>query len=114
MRIQQLVLGGQDVKNLGISLRTPDLENGKEEIQVQTSIDSGLLATTGKIKCKLVFENEAWSIATIEKNSNEELYIRIITKSFLMKKLIEAIRKQGLEETSILFKFFWWQRIYHK
>ena len=101
----KVTLGGQDVKKLGISSRTPDLENRKEEILVQTSIDSGLLATTGKIKCKLVFENEAWSIATIEKNSNED-FILGLSPTFSDEKVIEAIRKQGLEETVTYSDFF--------
>jgi len=34
--------------------RISDDENGKEEILVATSIDSGFLSTTGIIKCKAV------------------------------------------------------------
>jgi len=98
-------LGGQDVKNIDISLRTPNLENGKEEVLVQTSIDSGLLATTGKIRCKLVFQNEAWSISTIEKNSNEDFALAI-SPTFSDEKVIEAIRKQGLEEIVTYPAFF--------
>lgn len=101
----EVALAGKDVKNFSISLRTPELENGKEEIQVQTSIDSGLLATSGKIKCKLVFENEAWSIATIEKNSTEDFAL-IISPSFSNEVVIEAIKKQGLEETVTYPNFF--------
>ncbi|MBZ9687056.1 hypothetical protein G9F72_012050 [Clostridium estertheticum] len=101
----KIILGGKDVKNLGISLRTPDLENGKEEIQVQTSIDSGLLAATGKLKCSLVFENEAWSIATTEKNSTEDFTL-VISPTFSNETVIEAIRKQGLEETVTYPSFF--------
>ncbi|MGH4122073.1 MAG: hypothetical protein ACREV6_03960 [Clostridium sp.] len=101
----KVALGGQDVKSLGITLRTPDLENGKEEIVVKTSIDSGLLATTGKIKCKLVFENEAWSIATIAKNSTEDFTL-VISPTFSDEKVIEAIREKGLEETVTYSNFF--------
>lgn len=101
----EVALGGQDVKSLGISLRTPELENGKEEIQVLTSIDSGLLATTGKIKCKLVFENEAWSIATTQKNSTEDFTLAL-SPTFSDGVVIEAIRKQGLEETVTYSSFF--------
>lgn len=98
-------LDGQEVKNLVINLRTPDLEKGKEEIQVKTSIDSGLLATNGKIKCKLVFQNEAWMIATIEKNSTED-FILELSPTFSDEKVIEAIRKKGMEETVTYPSFF--------
>ncbi len=101
----KITLGGKDVKGLAITLRTPELENGKEEIQVQISIDSGLMATTGKIKCRLVFENEAWSIATTEKNSTED-FILVISPTFSDEILIEPIRKQGLEGIVTYSDFF--------
>jgi len=100
-----ITLGGQDVKKLGISLRTPDLENGKEEILVQTSMDSGRLASTGKIKCKLVFENEAWSISNISKNSTQDFKL-VLSQAFSDEKVIEAIRNHGLEETVTYSSFF--------
>lgn len=98
-------LGGKDVKSLAISLRTPDLENGKEDILVTTAIDSGLLATTGKIKCKLIFENEVWSIASIEKNSNEDFKL-VLSPTFSDERALEAIRKHGFEETLSYSSFF--------
>lgn len=101
----EVVLGGEDVKNLGINLRTPDLKNGKEEIKVLTSIDSGLMATTGKIKCKLIFENEAWGIASIEKDKTEAFTLGL-SKTFSDEKAIEAIKKQGLEEIVSYSSFF--------
>lgn len=100
-----LTLGGQEVKSLGINLRTLDLENGKEDILVQASIDSGILATTGKIKCKVVFENEAWRISTIEENSTED-FILVLSPTFSNEKVIEAIRKKGLQETVVYPDFF--------
>ena len=72
---------------------------------MQTSIDSGLLATTGKIKCKLVFEDEAWRIATTEKNSTEDFKL-VLSPTFSDEMVIEAIRKQGLEETVTYSNFF--------
>ena len=99
------ILGGQDVKSLDISSRKPDLENGKEEIMVTTSIDSGLLAATGKIKCKLVFENETWSIATIERNSTEDFKL-VLSPIFSDEKVIGIIKEQGLEEMVSYSDFF--------
>jgi len=46
----EVALGGQDVKKLAISLRTPDLENGKEEVLLEVSIDSGLICDFWKDK----------------------------------------------------------------
>ncbi|MBU3190206.1 hypothetical protein K9O30_14035 [Clostridium bowmanii] len=100
-----VTLGGQDVKKLGISSRTPDLKNGKEEIIVQASIDSGLLAANGKIKCKLVFENEIWTLASIVENSNEDFKL-IISPTFSNEKVIEPIKKRGFEETLSYSGFF--------
>ena len=100
-----ITLGGQDVKNIGITLRTPDLQKGKEDVLVATAIDSGLMATTGKIKCKLVFENEVWSIASIEKNSNEDFKL-VLSPALSEERLLEAIRKQGFEETLSYSGFF--------
>ena len=102
---QPVALGGQEVKNLVINLKTPDLENGKEEIQVKVSMDSGLLATNGNIKCKLVFQNENWMISTIEKNSNDD-FILALSPTFSDEKVIEAIRKKGMEETVSYPSFF--------
>lgn len=98
-------LGEQDVKSLGIALRTPDLKKSKEEIMVEASIDSGILAAAGKIKCNLIFENEAWSIASIEKNSTEDFEV-LISPTFSDEKIIETIKSQGLKETVTYTKFF--------
>jgi len=100
-----ITLGGLDVKNLGLTLRTPDLENGKEEILVATSIDSGFLSTTGNIKCKLTFENEVWSIASIEKNSTKEFKL-VLSPTFSNDKVIETIKNGGLEESVSYPNFF--------
>jgi hypothetical protein len=99
------VLGAEDVKSLGITTRTPDLENNKEEILMAMSIDSGLLAASGNIKCKLIFKDEAWSIATIERNSAEDFKL-VLSPNFSDAKVIEAIKKEGLEETVTYTNFF--------
>ena len=92
------VLGEDDVKTLSIALRTPDFENFKEEALVEAAIDSGLLAATGKIKCKLNFENEAWSIAFIERNSTEDFAL-VLSPAFSQEKLLEVIKKDVLDQT---------------
>ena len=99
------VLGEEDVKSLLIASRTPDLQNGKEEILVTASIDSGFLAATGIIKCKLIFQDEVWSIATTERNSTEDFKL-VLSPSFSDEKIIEAIKKEGLEETVTYANFF--------
>lgn len=101
----QKKLGGQDVTNLGIISRTPDLENKKEEIMVSASIDSGLLVSTGKIKCKLIFENETWRIDTIEENSTEGSKL-VLSPNFSDEKVLETIKEQGAGETVSYSSFF--------
>ena len=101
----QEALNGQNVKNLGITLRTPDLQNEKERILVETTIDSGLLRATGKIKCSLVFENEAWSINSIEANSSDDFKLTL-SPAFSDEKVIQLIRNQGFEETVSYSDFF--------
>lgn len=98
-------LNGQDVKNLGITQRTPDLQNGKENILVATTIDSGLLTATGKIKCNLVFENEVWSIKSIEANSSDDFKL-VLSPVFSDDKVIQIVRNQGLAETVSYSDFF--------
>ena len=95
---EPIALNGKTVKNLNINLRTPDLEKGKEEVLVTVGIDSGLLTATGNIKCKLNFENEKWSIVTIERNSAEDFTLAL-SPSFSQDRIIEVIKKEGLEET---------------
>ncbi|MBU3177744.1 hypothetical protein KPL47_15540 [Clostridium estertheticum] len=101
----QEALNGQNVKNLGITLRTPDLQNGKEEILVETTIDSGLLRASGKIKCSLVFENETWSINSIEANNSDDFKLTL-SPDFSDEKVIRIIKKQGLAETVSYSDFF--------
>lgn len=105
-----ITLGGQYVKKLDISLRTPDLENGKEEILVKASIDSGLLSSTGNIKCKLVFENENWTIDTIQKNETQkedkENFKLVISPNFSDEKVVKIIREEGFSETVSYSNFF--------
>ena len=99
------ILGEQDVKTLGITSRTPDFTNGKEEIMVDTSIDSGILAAEGKIKCKLAFENEAWKISTIEQNTAEDFEV-VVSQGLSDEKIIETIKNKGMEETVTYPNFF--------
>jgi hypothetical protein len=91
-------LSADYVKTLNITSRTPDLENLKEEVLVQANIDNGLMAATGKIKCKLNFENEAWIIASIEKNSVEDFTLEL-SPSFSQEKILEFVKKDVIEET---------------
>lgn len=91
-------LNGGDVKSLGMVSRNPDLDNDNEEVLVEVAIDSGLLSSTGKIKCKLAFENELWGIASVERNNTDD-FILGLSPSLSQEKIIEAIRKAGLEET---------------
>ncbi|MBX4263402.1 hypothetical protein [Clostridium estertheticum] len=101
----QEALNGQNVKNLGITLRTPDFQNGKEEILVETTIDSGLLRATGKIKCSLVFEDETWSVNSIDANSSDDFKLTL-SPNFSDEKAIQIIKKQGLAETVSYSDFF--------
>ena len=100
-----IALGKQDVKKLIITSRTPDLENSKEEILVEASIDSGLLRATGKIKCKLIFEDEVWSIDTASQNSNDDFKLAL-SPAFSDEKVIGPIKDQGLGETVSYSNFF--------
>jgi hypothetical protein len=99
------VLGAEDVKSLGITTRTPDLENNKEEILVAMNMDSGLLAATGNIKCNLIFKDEAWSIEAVERSSAEDFKL-VLSPNFSDAKIIEAIKKEGLQETVTYANFF--------
>ncbi len=93
-----IALGGGYVKKLSIVGRTPDLEKGKEEVLVETSIDNGMVAAEGKIKCELNFENEKWSIASAARNSTEDFAL-VLSPSFSQDKIIEAVKTDGLDET---------------
>ncbi|MGH4120332.1 TFIIB-type zinc finger domain-containing protein [Clostridium sp.] len=99
------ILGEQEVKTLGIALRTADFGNGKEEIIVDTSIDSGILAAKGKIKCKLIFEDEVWKIKTIEQNSAEDFEV-VLSKDLSDEKIIKTIKSKQMEETVTYPNFF--------
>jgi hypothetical protein len=92
------LLNGVDVKGLGILKRTPDLQNSKEEVLVDVTIDNGLVASKGTVKCSLVFANEVWGIATIDRNSNEDFKL-VLSPSFSEDKVVDIIKKEGLEET---------------
>ncbi|MBC8060939.1 MAG: hypothetical protein H7Y18_09755 [Clostridiaceae bacterium] len=95
---ETIPLNGKEIKSVNINQRTPDLEKGKEEILVTLGVDSGILATTGNIKCNLNFENEKWSLGTVERNSTED-FILGLSPSFSQEKFVEIIKKEGLEET---------------
>ncbi|HEY5562704.1 MAG TPA: hypothetical protein VIK72_13285 [Clostridiaceae bacterium] len=90
-------LSENNVKSFNINLRTPDLEKSKEEVLVTAKIDNGLLTAAGDIKCELEFINEKWAIDTIERNSTEDFKLAI-SPSFPQEKIIEIIKKQGLQE----------------
>lgn len=91
-------LGAEDVKSIKIVERAPDFEKLKEVVLVETVIDNGLLAATGKLKCKLNFEEENWKLASMDRNSNEDFGL-VLSSAFTPDKVVELIRKEGLEET---------------
>lgn len=99
------ILGGEDVKNLNIVSKKPDFQNGKEEILVKTSIDSGLMSATGKIKCNLIFKNEAWGIDAIQRSSTEDFKL-VLSPNFSDEKAIKIIKNEGLEEMLTYPNFF--------
>jgi hypothetical protein len=92
------VLSGEDVKTLSIASRTADFDNFKEEILLDAGIDSGIIAASGKIKCKLNFENEAWGLASIERNSTEDFALAL-SQAFSQEKLLEVIKKDVIDQT---------------
>lgn len=91
-------LNEADVKTLKITSRTQDFDNLKETVLIDAGIDSGLIATSGKIKCSLNFENEAWTIAGIERNSSDDFALEL-SPNFSQDKLLEQIRKEPLDQT---------------
>jgi hypothetical protein len=91
-------LNADDVKTLSIASRTPDFDNLKETVLIDGGIDNGLIAASGKIKCSLIFENEAWTIAGIERNSTED-FILELSPNFSQDKIVELIKKEPLDQT---------------
>ncbi|WP_127836673.1 TFIIB-type zinc finger domain-containing protein [Clostridium prolinivorans] len=85
-------LSDNDVKKLEIISRKPDFNNFKEEVLVDTNIDSGIISSSGKIKVNLIFEDELWKIVSIEKNSDEDFKL-VLSPSFSEDKIIEIIKK---------------------
>jgi len=91
-------LSDNDVKKLEIISRIPDFNNFKEEVLVDTNIDSGIISSSGKIKVNLIFEDELWKIVSIEKNSDEDFKL-VLSPSFSEDKIIEIIKKDTQNQT---------------
>jgi preprotein translocase subunit Sss1 len=92
-------LSDADVKTLTIASRTPDFDNLKEVVLVDATIDSGLIAASGKIKCSLVFENDLWKVASVERENAEDFALTL-SPSFSEEKIMEAI-KSGAADTKV-------------
>jgi hypothetical protein len=88
-------LNGDDVKTLSIASRTPDFDNFKEEILLNAGFDSGIVAASGKVKASLVFADEAWSVASIDRNGNDD-FVLILSPAFSQDKIVEAVKKDVL------------------
>lgn len=95
---KEKALSDADVKTLKMDSRTPDFGNLKETALIDTGIDSGIIASSGKIKCNLVFENEAWKIASIERNSSEDFALTL-SPAFSQDKMLELIKKEPIEQS---------------
>jgi uncharacterized Zn finger protein (UPF0148 family) len=106
-------LGGEDVKSLKLISRTPDLDNFKEEVIVEANIDNKVLAANGKIKCKLNFANEAWTLASVEKNSPDEFAVAL-SPNFSQDSMLEAIKKDVIDETATNTNVFGGKAFYIK
>lgn len=91
-------LSDEDVKKISIVSRTPDFENSKEEVLVEAGFDSGFMAASGKIKVSLNFKDEAWSVASIERNSAEDFTLAL-SPAFSDKKILETVKKDVLNQT---------------
>lgn len=91
-------LNSEEVKTLTIASRTPDFNNLKEEVLVDVSLDTGIIAASGKMKCKLNFENEVWTAGSIERNSAEDFAL-ILSPSFSQDKILDVIKKDALNLT---------------
>ncbi|ERI89737.1 hypothetical protein HMPREF1982_04428 [Clostridiales bacterium oral taxon 876 str. F0540] len=95
---KEKALSDEDVKTFKMDSRTPDFDNLKETAFIEAGIDSGIIASSGKIKCNLVFENEAWKIAGIERNSSEDFALAL-SPSFSQDKMLELIKKEPIEQS---------------
>jgi len=94
---QSIQLSGDLVKSITVNEKTPDLKNSKEEVSVTLGVDTGILAASGKIKCKLNFENEKWKIDTIARNSTED-FVSELSPTISQDKIVGIIKKDGLDE----------------
>lgn len=91
-------LGDADVKELKLVQKTPDYDNLKEQFLVEASIDNGVAAASGKLKCTLNFQNESWSIVKVERNDPNDFRLAL-SPDFSQDKIVEAIKDAGMEET---------------
>lgn len=91
-------LSEEDVRTLNIASRTPDFDNLKEMALIDVGIDSGIISSSGKIKCMINFENEAWKIVGIERNSNED-FVLALSSSFSQDKMLELVKKEPIDQT---------------
>jgi hypothetical protein len=94
----QKALNGEDVKTLSIASRTPDFDNFKEEILVEAGFDSGIVAASGKVKASLVFADEVWSVAAIDRNAADDFAL-VLSPAFSQDKIVEAVKKDVLNST---------------
>jgi hypothetical protein len=92
------VMTDEDIKSIIILERIPKLEESQEEILAEVLIDSSLVAATGKIRARLSFEGEGWKIEGVDRNSDEDFKLAL-SPAFSQEKVVELIRKQGLDET---------------
>lgn len=93
-----MLLSDGEVKTLQIAERKPDLNNFQEEILVEAVIDNGLLSAAGKLKCIVKFENEAWGLSSVEKSGTEDFAL-VLSSAFNQDRIIDIIKKEGLEAT---------------
>jgi hypothetical protein len=91
-------LNGEDVKTLAIASRTPDFDNFKEEVIIDASFDSGIVAASGKVKAVMNFADEVWSVTTVERASTDDFAL-VLSPTFSQDKITEAVKKDVLNTT---------------
>ena len=94
---ENLQLSDGSIKTLKIAQRTPNFDQGKEELLAEISIDNGIMASTGNIKASLIFENENWKLDSVAINSDED-FKAVISPSMSEDTILSQIKKKPLQE----------------
>lgn len=96
---ETIALSDKNIKSINIVDKKTDFPKSSEEVTAEVTLDSGIASSKGKLKCKLIFNEENWQMTNVDRVSNDDFKLSP-SQSLSKDKLAQLINKNMNENVS--------------